>query len=57
MSFDPDYDTPMTAEQCEQSKRALLRKLGMRDMDQLLKVFEECDYDTEKILKRLGVDQ
>ena len=53
--FDPEVDTPMTADQCEQSERAFLRRYGLRNMDEFLKILEECDYDQEKVMKRLGI--
>ena len=50
MGFDPRYDTPMTDDQCKASERAFLRRLGLRNMDELNKIFEENEYDVDKIM-------
>ena len=51
--FDPEFDTPQTAEQCELSERAFLRRLGLSSMDELQRIFAECDYDSDRISQRL----
>ena len=51
--FDPDYDTPMTSDQCKASERSFLRKIGCRDMASLQKLMEKCSYDTDEIIRRI----
>lgn len=56
MTFDPRYDTPVTEDQCKQSEKAFLRRFGLKNMDELIRIFEECDYDQETIFRKLGIE-
>jgi hypothetical protein len=48
------HDTPITQDECRASERAFLRSIGVRDMNALQRIFEECDYDIDRINRRLG---
>lgn len=51
--FDPDYDTPMTSDQCKASERAFLRRIGCRDMASLQKLMDQCGYDPDEVFRRI----
>lgn len=48
------YDSVITQQDCDREQRRFLRSLGLKNMDQLNRIFEECDYDMDRINKRLG---
>lgn len=48
------YDSVITQDDCDREQRRFLKSLGVRSMDELNRIFEECDYDMERINKRLG---
>ena len=47
-------DTPYTQQDCEIEQRRFLKSLGLKSMDELNRIFEECDYDINRINARLG---
>ena len=48
------YDSVITQQDCDREQRRFLSSLGLKSMDELNRIFEECNYDMEKINKRLG---
>ena len=52
--FDPEYDTPLTNEQCELSERTFLKKVGCKDMKSFLKAMEDCNYNVNEFNKRMS---
>lgn len=49
------YDSVITQEDCDREQKRFLRSLGMRNMDELNKLMESCDFDAERVMKVLGV--
>lgn len=51
------YDSVITQDDCNREQRRFLKSLGVRNMDELNKIFEECDFNIDAINQRLGVKE